>query len=59
MKDLGVFVAGKLDLRWQCAFVAQKANHPGLHQKNHGKQGEGDDSALLLYSPETPLAILC
>jgi len=32
--------------------------YPGLHQKQHGQQKEGGDSAPLLYSRETPPGVL-
>ncbi|XP_063189252.1 basic salivary proline-rich protein 2-like [Chroicocephalus ridibundus] len=32
--------------------------YPGLHQKKRGQQVEGDDSALLLHSGETPPGVL-
>jgi len=59
-KDLGVVVDENLNMSWQCALAAQKANqpYPGLHQEQHGQQGEGEDSAPLLRSPETPPAVL-
>jgi len=33
--------------------------YPGLHQKQHGQQGEGGDSGPLLHSGETPPGVLC
>jgi len=33
--------------------------YPGLHQKQHGQQVEGGDSAPLLCCGETPLGVLC
>ena len=41
-----------------CACSSESQPHPGLHQKNHGQQVEGGDSAPLLRSGETPPAVL-
>jgi len=52
-KDLGVLVDEKLDMSEQCVLAAH-----GLHQKKHGQQGEGGDSAPLLHSGVTPSGVL-
>lgn len=44
-KDLGMLVDKKLDKSQRCALAAQKANCT-LHQKQHGKQGDGGDCPL-------------
>jgi len=42
-----------------CACSPEGQPYPGLHQKQHGHQGEGADSAPLLCSGETPPGVLC
>ena len=37
-----------------CAHSPECQQYSGLHQKQHGQQGEGGDSAPLLCSRETP-----
>ncbi|GAB0201665.1 tenascin-X [Grus japonensis] len=50
-KDLGALVHEKLNMSWQCALAAQKAQPcPGLHQKRCDQQVEGGDPAPLLHS---------
>jgi len=41
-----------------CARSPESQPHPGLHQKQHGQQVEGGDSAPLLHSGETPPGVL-
>ncbi|GAB0190979.1 cAMP-dependent protein kinase inhibitor alpha [Grus japonensis] len=56
-KDLEVLMDKKLDMSWQRALAAQKANCV-LHQKKCDQQVEGGDSAPLLHSHETPPGVL-
>lgn len=42
-----------------CSSSPESQLYPKLHQKNCGQQVEGDDSAPLLQSHETPLGVLC
>jgi len=37
-----------------CAHSSEGQLYPGLHQKKHSQQVEGDDSTTLLHSGETP-----
>jgi len=49
-KDLRILQDEKLDLSYQCALTAQKANHIlGFLQEKRGQQVEGGDSAPLLW----------
>ncbi|GAB0201659.1 triadin [Grus japonensis] len=58
-KDLGALVHEKLNMSWQCALAAQKAQPcPGLHPKRCDQQVEGGDPAPLLRSGETPPGVL-
>ena len=41
-----------------CTRSPEGQPYPGLHQKQHGQQVEGGDSAPLLCSGETPPAVL-
>jgi len=41
-----------------CTYSPEGQLYPGLHQKHHGQQVKGADSAPLLCSGETPLRIL-
>ena len=41
-----------------CAHSPEIQLQPGLHQKQHGQQVEGGDSAPLLHSGETPSGVL-
>jgi len=41
-----------------CAHSPVSQQYPGLHQKQHGQQVEGGDSATLLCSGETPPGVL-
>ncbi|PKU45531.1 rna-directed dna polymerase from mobile element jockey- hypothetical protein [Limosa lapponica baueri] len=56
VKDLGVLVA-QHDLAI-CASSPEGQSHPGLHQKKHGQQVKGGDSAPLLCSCDTPPGVL-
>jgi len=42
-----------------CARSPEGQLYPGLHQKQHGQQVKGGDSAPLLRSGETPTGVLC
>jgi len=42
-----------------CAGSPEGQPYPGLHQKQHGQQVEGGDSAPLLRSGETLPGVLC
>ena len=42
-----------------CAHSPVSQQYPGLHQKQHGQQVEGGDSAPLLHSGETSHGVLC
>ena len=42
-----------------CTRSPESQPYLGLHQKQHGQQVEGGDSALLLCSDETPPGVLC
>jgi len=41
-----------------CARSPEGKPYPGLHQKQHGQQADGGDSAPLLHSGETPPGVL-
>ena len=58
-KDLRVQVdgKGKHELA-RCPHSPERRPYPGLHQKKHGQQVEGCDSAPLLHSAETPPGVL-
>jgi len=45
-------------MSWQRALAAQKSNHILGRIEKRGQQGEGEDSAALLYSRQTPPGIL-
>jgi len=42
-----------------CAHSPEGQPYPGLHQKQHDKEGKGGDSAPLLHSGETAPGVLC
>jgi len=42
-----------------CTCSPEGQTSPGLHQKKHGQQVEGDDSVPLLHSGESPPGVLC
>ena len=42
-----------------CTHSPEGQRYPGLHQKKHGQQVEGGDSAPVLCSGETPPEVLC
>jgi len=41
-----------------CAHSPEGQPYPGLHQKQHSQQAEGEDSAPLLHSGETSPGVL-
>jgi len=56
--DLGQLVDEKVNMTQQCALAPEGQVSPGLHQKQHGQQVEGGDSAPPLCSGETPPGVL-
>ncbi|GAB0186239.1 hypothetical protein GRJ2_001089200 [Grus japonensis] len=58
-KDLGVLVDEKLNKSAMHACSPESQLYPGLHQKKHGQQVKGGDSAPLLHSCETSPGVLC
>ncbi|KAJ7396419.1 rna-directed dna polymerase from mobile element jockey-like [Pitangus sulphuratus] len=57
-KDLGILMDKNLDVSWQFAPVAQKANCILDCIKREGQQVKGEDSPPPLYSHETPTGVL-
>ena len=58
-KDLGELVDEKLNIDLAvCICSPESQPYPGLHQKQHGEQVKGGDSAPLLCSDETPPGVL-
>ena len=59
-KDLGVFADGKLNVTWQCALTAQKANHIlGSIKSSVASRSREGILPLWLHSGETPPGVLC
>lgn len=59
LHDLGMWVGEKLDMKSAaCPFKSESLLYAGLHKKQCGQQGEGEDSVPLLCSWETPRAVL-
>jgi len=42
-----------------CTRSPESQQYPGLHQKKHGQQAKGSDSAILCLSGETTPGVLC
>lgn len=54
-----MWVGEKLDMKSAaCPFSSESLLYAGLHKKQCGQQGEGEDSVPLLCSWETPRAVL-